>query len=123
MKTSSRVTGHSGVASCKVSESILTVTIPGGGRKVSVSLYAGNVTARFINSVQMGAAEDPPANPKSRLSSNPTHTTHNKFEVYPANHPSFDVPVFPAAGVVNPIARTEAPVPRLITSSITLVTK
>src|ERR1019366_5773626 len=76
-----------------------------------------------MNSVQIGAADEPPADPKSRLSSNPTHTTHNKFEVYPANQPSFDVPVFPAAGALNPMARTDTPVPRLITSSITFVTR
>ena len=48
---------------------------------VCVSLYAGSATARFMNSAHTGAAETPPANPKSRSSSNPTHTTHNKFEV------------------------------------------
>jgi len=56
-----------------------------------VLLYAGSATARFMNSSQTGAAEDPPARPKSRLSSNPTHTTHNKLDVYPANQPSLDV--------------------------------
>src|ERR1019366_7481087 len=86
MKTSCREDGHSGVASCNVSGSIATETIPRGGRKVSVLLYAGSTTARFMNSVQIGAAEDPPVKPKSWLSSKPTHTTHNKFDVYPANH-------------------------------------
>ena len=33
-------------------------------------------------------------------------TIQMRLEVYPANQPSWDVPVFPAAGALKPLART-----------------
>src|SRR5207253_9311236 len=51
-----------------------------------------------------------PSRLRSRLSSKPIHTTHRSSLVNPANQPSRDVPVLPAAGRVNPFDRTPAPV-------------
>src|ERR1700752_2432340 len=96
---------------------------PGGGSKFSVFTYAGSFTARFMKSAQIGAAVWLPERPRSRLSSNPIQITQRRFDVNPANQPSGEVPVFPAAGAVNPSERTEAPVPRLSTSSIKLVVR
>jgi len=45
---------------------------------VAILAYA---SARFMNSVQMGAAESAPWRSSSLLSSNPTHTTHSSSEV------------------------------------------
>src|ERR1051326_6993617 len=76
-----------------------------------------------MNSAQIGATATPPVNPKSRLSSKPTKITVTRLEVLPANQPSREVPVFPAAGNANPLARTVAPVPLFKTSFNRLVTK
>src|SRR5205807_3386611 len=89
-------------------------TPAGGGAKAFA--YCRCWTARFMNSVQIGRADFAPSRFNSRLSSKPTHTTHSRSEVNPANHPSRDVPVLPAAGTVNPRARTPAAVPLRITS-------
>jgi hypothetical protein len=70
-----------------------------------------------MNSVQMGKADLAPSKFNCRSSSNPTQTTHSNWEVKPANHPSCEVPVLPAAGTRNPRARTPAPVPLRRTSS------
>src|SRR5262249_13870298 len=70
----------------------------------------------------MGAAEEDPESPSSRLSSKPTQTTQSKLLVKPANQPSCDVPVLPAAGAVKPRARTPAPCRRLPTSETPLAT-
>src|ERR1700733_16102363 len=113
MKTSSRVVGHCGVASCSDCGSIATCTTPDGDSNAFVSLYSGSATACFMKSPQIGAAAMVPESPRSRLSSKPTQITHTRFDVNPANKPSHDVHVFPAAGGVKPIARTDAPVPRL----------
>ncbi len=64
-----------------------------------------------MNSVQMGSADAAPSSFSSRLSSNPTQTTHSNREVNPANHPSCEVPVLPAAGTLKPRARAPAAVP------------
>src|SRR5260370_16579738 len=74
-----------------------------------------------MKSAQIGAATAPPVIPRSRLSSNPIQITQSRLEVKPANQPSREVPVFPAAGKVKPRARTPAPVPWLSTSFSTLV--
>ena len=76
-----------------------------------------------MKSAQMGAAVTPPARPKSRLSSNPIQITQTRLEVKPANQPSREVPVLPAAGSEKPRARTPAAVPRLSTSLSKLVTR
>src|SRR4030095_9190831 len=76
-----------------------------------------------MNSAQIGAAVCPPANPRSRLSSKPIQITVTRFDVKPENQPSREVPVFPAAGKLNPRARTVAPVPLFNTSFNRLVTK
>src|ERR1700722_10693926 len=111
MKYSVVVWGQEGAASCPDSGSIDSATTPSGGSNGSVLRYAGSATARFMNSPQMGAAASPPAIPRSRLSSKPTQTMQSRLDVYPANQPSREVPVFPAAGALNPLARTVAPVP------------
>src|SRR4029077_6598902 len=111
------------VANCDDSGSIITACTPCGISKSLTSLYAGNSVAFFMNSAQIGAAVAPPASPRSRLSSNPIQITVTRFEVYPANQPSRDVPVFPAAGNENPRARTVAPVPLFKTSINKLVTR
>src|SRR2546429_1514371 len=72
--------------------------------------------ALVMKSAQIGASAAPPVIPRSRLSSKPIQITHSRLEVKPANQPSREVPVFPAAGRVNPCARTAAPVPRFSTS-------
>src|SRR2546422_6122789 len=64
-----------------------------------------------MNSVQIGSADLAPSSLRSRPSSKPTQTTHSKFEVKPANQPSRDVPVLPAAGREKPRARAPAAVP------------
>ena len=53
----------------------------------------------------------------SRSSSYPTQATASRLEVKPANQPSCEVPVLPAAGNVNPRDRAPAPVPLLMTLS------
>src|SRR5207244_9125867 len=73
--------------------------------------------ALVMKSAQIGASAAPPVIPRSRLSSKPIQITHSRLEVKPANQPSREVPVFPAAGRVNPCARTAAPVPRFSTRS------
>src|SRR6266446_3923582 len=57
-----------------------------------------------MTSVQIGSADLAPSSLRSRPSSKPTQTTHSKFEVKPANQPSRDVPVLPAAGRSKPRA-------------------
>ncbi len=74
-----------------------------------------------MNEAQIGSADFAPSRPSSELSSKPTHTTQTMFGVYPANQPSRDVPVFPAAVPVNPIARAREAVPLLSTSCMMLV--
>src|SRR5258708_6266773 len=69
-----------------------------------------------MNSAQIGNADLAPSKLSSRLSSNPTHTTHRSSVVKPANQPSRDVPVLPAAGRANPRDRTATPVPLRSTS-------
>src|ERR1700684_2586137 len=103
MKTSSRVVGHCGVASCSDCGSMATCTTPDGDSKGFVSLYSGSGTACLMQSPQIGAAAMVPESPRSRLSSNPTQITHTRFDVNPANQPSREVPVFPAAGGVKPM--------------------
>src|SRR5713226_5791576 len=76
-----------------------------------------------MKSAQIGAAVDPPARPRSRLSSKPIQITQTRLLVNPANQPSREVPVFPAAGKVNPLARTCAPVPLFKTSFRMLSTR
>src|SRR5580704_13395106 len=115
--------GQVAVASWPLWGSIFSSMTPGGGAKGWVLRYCGNATARFMNSAQTGAADALPDNSRSRLSSNPIQTTHSRFEVNPTKQPSREVPVFPAAGAENPIERTVTPVPRLITSSMRLVTR
>src|SRR5258708_36539136 len=73
-----------------------------------------------MHSAQTGAAVAPAVSPISRLSSNPIQITVTRFEVNPANQPSREAPVFPAAGNVNPRALTLAPVPLFKTSFIQL---
>src|ERR1700683_366175 len=123
MKYSCTDCGQLELASSPDFGSIISAITPGGGSNSSVILYCGRATERFMNSGQMGAADALPERPRSRLSSNPTQTTQSKFEVNPANQPSRDVPVLPAASAVKPMERTVTPVPRLITSSIKLVTR
>ena len=79
--------------------------------------------ARFMNSVQMGSAECAPSISSSRLSSKPTQTMQSRSEVKPANQPSCEVPVLPAAGTVKPRERTPAAVPVRMTSSSMLTTR
>src|ERR1700677_1898315 len=123
MKYSWTDCAHDELASWPLCGSIVTCKTPSGWSKSTGFLYSGSVTARFMNSAQIGAAEALPERPRSRLSSNPTHTTQSRFDVKPANQPSRDVPVFPAAIGVNPIERTVTPVPRLITSFMMLVVR
>src|SRR5439155_4069709 len=117
MKTSSTEAGQPpATASSPLSGSIVTDAIPAGRMNGCGSRYPELATARFMNSAQIGAAAAAPDNPSSRLSSKPTQTAQTRFDVNPANQPSWEVPVLPAAGAVNPCARTPAPVPRLMTS-------
>ena len=76
-----------------------------------------------MKSAQIGASAMPPVRPRSRLSSKPTQMTQTRLLVKPANQPSREVPVFPAAGSVKPRARTPAAVPWFMTSFIRLVTR
>ena len=94
MKYSFCVLGQVAVASCPESGSTVACITPSGAEKGCVLRYAGSRTARFMNSPQMGPAVLPPVSPRLRLSSKPTQTTQSKFDVYPANQPSRDVPVF-----------------------------
>ena len=74
-------------------------------------------------SIQIGSAALEPSKSRSLLSSIPIHTTQSSSEVKPANQPSRDVPVLPAAGTLKPAAaRAPAAVPLRITSCIMLVT-
>src|SRR5690349_5717785 len=73
-----------------------------------------------MNSVQIGSADLAPSRGSSVLSSKPTHTMARRFEVNPANQPSWEVPVFPAAGALKPRDRTPAAVPLRITSCMRL---
>ena len=57
-----------------------------------------------MKSAQIGSAECAPSRFSSRLSSNPTQTTQSRLLVNPANQPSCEVPVFPAAGRLKPRA-------------------
>src|SRR5437870_8983894 len=75
-----------------------------------------------MNSVQIGRADLAPSSFSSLLSSKPTQTTHKSWEVNPANQPSREVPVLPAAGALKPRPRTPAAVPLLITSCIRFTT-
>src|ERR1700722_16625962 len=97
MKYSCTDCGQVELASSPVFGSIISGMRPGGGWKFSFILYCGKPVARFMNSAQTGAAEALPERPRSRLSSNPIQTTQSRFEVKPANQPSREVPVFPAA--------------------------
>src|SRR5580658_1927786 len=123
MKYSCTLCGQEEFASWPDFGSIISAITPGGGSKSAVFLYCGRATARFMNSAQMGAADALPERPRSRLSSKPTHTTQSRFEVNPANQPSREVPVLPAASAVKPMERTLTPVPRLMTSSMMLVVR
>src|ERR1700731_4835440 len=76
-----------------------------------------------MKSAQMGAATVPPERPRSWLSSKPIQITKTRLLVNPENQPSREVPVFPAAGNVKPLARTAAPVPLFKTSFIKLSTR
>ena len=58
-----------------------------------------------MNSAHMGAAEWAPSRSRSRLSSKPTQTMQSSSEVYPANQPSCEVPVLPAAGAFELYSR------------------
>src|SRR5262245_49406685 len=104
MKTSWNVCSHEPLASWRVSASSLTNSIPEGASKYvwSGSLGGYNCVAFNMNSVQIGRAERAPSRLRSRLSSYPTQAMTRKSFVYPANQPSRDVPVLPAAGNVNP---------------------
>src|SRR5215472_1795818 len=98
--------GQESVAMDPVVGSTSALTIPSGGfGKPSPPSSGLSASACFIKLVQIGNADFAPSSPSSELSSNPTQTTHNRFGVYPANQPSRDVPVLPAAVAVNPIAR------------------
>src|ERR1700691_200482 len=121
--TSLRVFGQFAVASWPVSESMSAVTMPSGAENACTLWYSRWACALFINSVQIGRALRAPSNLESRLSSKPTPTHPMSLEVNPANQPSRDVPVFPAAGRLNPRLRTSAPVPELSTSSIIFSTR
>src|SRR5271156_3382590 len=123
MKYSWTDCGQLELAKSPVFGSIISAITPGGGSKSSVILYCGRAVARFMNSAQTGAADALPERPRSRLSSNPTQTTQSRFEVNPANQPSREVPVLPAAVGVKPKERTVTPVPRLMTSSMMLVVR
>ena len=111
------------VASSRLSGSIRTDCTPSGIAKSFTSRYCESDVARIMKSAQIGAAKTPPVSPTSRLSSKPIQITHRRLEVNPANHPSRDVPVFPAAGRVKPRARTPAAVPRFMTSFSKLSTR
>src|SRR5882762_4353285 len=85
-----------------------TDVTPSGMVKSFTSRYCASEVARIMKSAQMGAATTPPVNPMSRLSSKPIQITQRRLEVNPANHPSREVPVLPAAGSVNPRANARA---------------
>src|SRR5262249_31941669 len=65
------------------------------------SRYGLNVATRVINSVQIGSAEG-----ELLTSSRGCHHTQSNALVNPANQPSCEVPVLPAAGSVRPRERT-----------------
>jgi hypothetical protein len=119
MNTSVRLVRRASESACG-SAHTFAVSTPGGGENILTSWYGRIFAARFMNSAQMGSADFAPSRFYSRLSSNPTHTTHSNSLVKPANHPSCEVPVFPAAGKVNPCDRMPAPVPLRNTSCIRL---
>ena len=121
--TSSRVVGQLGVATCRDSGSITVESMPSGFSNGPAFRYPGSLVALIIKSAQIGATATPPVRPKSWLSSKPTQITQTRSVVKPENQPSRDVPVFPAAGRVNPFCRTAAPVPLLSTSCSTLSTR
>ena len=81
----------------------------------------------FIKRTQIGAAAPPPVKPWPErpiigsLSSYPTQTEAEKSLVNPLNQASLEllvVPVFPAAGCLNPMRRTMFPVPPSTTPRI-----
>ena len=111
IKTSERTLGQKGLASWPLSAQTSAALIPAMAWNDLTSRYGWSCAARFMNSVQIGNAERAPSNLYSPLSSKPTQTTHSSSLVKPANHPSWEVPVLPAAGSVKPRVRTPAPVP------------
>ena len=76
-----------------------------------------------MKSVQIGSADREPSMRRSRLSSKPTHTTHRSRLVNPANHPSREVPVFPAAGRLEAARPGPGGRPAAQTSCIMLSTR
>ena len=79
--------------------------------------------ARSMKSAQTGAVRSAARYSEIAIVVKPDPNYVSKFEVYPANQPSREVPVFPAAGSVKPRARTPAPVPLFRTSLRRLVTR
>src|SRR5207247_9980670 len=122
MKASSNVFSQEGFARSRLSASMRTNSTPDGFEKYILSGSDGyNCVALIMNSVQMGNADRAPSRLRSRLSSYPTQAMARRSFVYPANHPSREVPVLPAAGNVKPRPRTPMPVPELITPCIRYV--
>src|SRR6266436_2562235 len=90
---------------------------PSGIAKSFTSRYCARAVARVMKSAQIGAATAPPGSPRSRLSSKPIQITQSRFEVKPANHPSREVPVLPAAaGSVN--ARAGAAIQHVLQKAV-----
>ncbi len=85
-KASVRTFGHPGRARRPVSLSMSTKTMPSGGAGNGVGLRPPS--AAFMKSTQIGRAALVPERPTGVLSSKPTHTTHRRSGVKPANHAS-----------------------------------
>ena len=91
---------------------------PSGGVKSLVSEYCGNCTACFMNVGPDGSGDaralDAAAVFRIKLGVIVVAHPHDAEQVLvkPANQASWLVPVLPAAGAVNPMLRTPAPVPQ-----------